>query len=216
MADYNRAFVPPAKQSGSPNDNSGSMKTARLKFRKGERSRRMWSTREGEVLIASLVKLVAQGWKSDNGFRAGYHIIHIVLPSTLSLLCKVDANAKLMHDKPWPLWELWKQIFGKDRATGGGAAALARLLGKRGMLYHRTSSQAKIGLNGRTGSTQRTTRVKRKTDAADANLMDFLGNLHAETNARLEMISSRIGYEFDLGKARQCKECLISLAKSLI
>lgn len=33
--------------------------------------------------------------------------------------------------------------------------------------------------------------------------MDFLANLHAETNTRLEVISSRIGYEFDMGHARQ-------------
>ncbi|KAG6433354.1 hypothetical protein SASPL_104964 [Salvia splendens] len=41
---------------------------------------------------------------------------------------------------------------------------------------------------------------KRKTHSSDELLMDFLGNLHAETNSRLEMIASRIGYEFDLGK----------------
>ena len=33
--------------------------------------------------------------------------------------------------------------------------------------------------------------------------MEFLGNLHAETNSRFEAIYARIGYEFDLGKARQ-------------
>ncbi|KAL1536536.1 hypothetical protein AAHA92_29172 [Salvia divinorum] len=44
----------------------------RQKFRKGERSRRMWTLREEEILVASLLELVARGWKSDNGFRAGY------------------------------------------------------------------------------------------------------------------------------------------------
>ncbi|KAL1566833.1 hypothetical protein AAHA92_02390 [Salvia divinorum] len=39
--------------------------------------------------------------------------------------------------------------------------------------------------------------------SSDDALMEFLANLHAETNSRLEVISSRIGYEFDLGKARQ-------------
>ncbi|KAG6387427.1 hypothetical protein SASPL_152614 [Salvia splendens] len=37
----------------------------------------------------------------------------------------------------------------------------------------------------------------------DAELMEFLGNLHEKTDARLEMISKRIGYEFDMGQARQ-------------
>lgn len=33
--------------------------------------------------------------------------------------------------------------------------------------------------------------------------MEFLSNLHDEMNSRLEVISSRIGYEFDPGKAKQ-------------
>lgn len=32
----------------------------------------MWSHREEEILVATLVELVAMGWKSDNGFRSGY------------------------------------------------------------------------------------------------------------------------------------------------
>ena len=32
----------------------------------------MWVPREGEILAASLLELVARGWKADNGFRAGY------------------------------------------------------------------------------------------------------------------------------------------------
>ncbi|XP_042006999.1 uncharacterized protein LOC121755704 [Salvia splendens] len=44
---------------------------------------------------------------------------------------------------------------------------------------------------------------KRKHGGADAALMEFLSNLHDETNARLEVISSRIDYEFNLGKAKQ-------------
>ena len=44
----------------------------RQKFRKGDRSRRMWTPREEEILAASLLELVARGWKSDNGFRSGY------------------------------------------------------------------------------------------------------------------------------------------------
>ena len=32
----------------------------------------MWTVREEEVLAACMLDLVARGWKSDNGFRAGY------------------------------------------------------------------------------------------------------------------------------------------------
>ncbi|XP_042031652.1 uncharacterized protein LOC121778376 [Salvia splendens] len=50
----------------------GGTQFVRKKYRKGERSRRMWTTREEDILASSLIELVAKGWKSDNGFRAGY------------------------------------------------------------------------------------------------------------------------------------------------
>ncbi|KAL1540580.1 hypothetical protein AAHA92_24914 [Salvia divinorum] len=34
---------------------------------------------------------------------------------------QMDNNAKFMRNKPWPFWEAWQCIFGKDRAIGGGA-----------------------------------------------------------------------------------------------
>lgn len=37
-----------------------------------DRSRRCWSDREEAILIVALKDLVAHGWKSGNGFRAGY------------------------------------------------------------------------------------------------------------------------------------------------
>ncbi|XP_057806209.1 uncharacterized protein LOC131021137 [Salvia miltiorrhiza] len=39
---------------------------------KTDQKRRSWSVREEEVLIVALKELIALGWKSDNGFRAGY------------------------------------------------------------------------------------------------------------------------------------------------
>lgn len=36
------------------------------------RVRRSWNAEEEDVLLASLKELVNTGWKSDNGFRAGY------------------------------------------------------------------------------------------------------------------------------------------------
>ncbi|KAG6392312.1 hypothetical protein SASPL_146528 [Salvia splendens] len=45
---------------------------SRRKFKKGDRTRRIWLHREEEILAASLVKLVALWWKSDNGFRTRY------------------------------------------------------------------------------------------------------------------------------------------------
>ncbi|XP_057801016.1 uncharacterized protein LOC131016339 isoform X2 [Salvia miltiorrhiza] len=39
---------------------------------KADKTRRSWSLKEEETLISSLKELVANGWKSDNGFRGGY------------------------------------------------------------------------------------------------------------------------------------------------
>ncbi|KAG6394338.1 hypothetical protein SASPL_144922 [Salvia splendens] len=39
---------------------------------KSNRSRRIWSAHEEEILMATLNELAANGWKSDNGFRNGY------------------------------------------------------------------------------------------------------------------------------------------------
>lgn len=37
-----------------------------------DKGRRTWNAVEEDVLLASLKELVSTGWKSDNGFRAGY------------------------------------------------------------------------------------------------------------------------------------------------
>ncbi|KAG6416037.1 hypothetical protein SASPL_123459 [Salvia splendens] len=256
----------------------------RNKFRKGDRSRRMWTPREEEILAATLLELTATGWKSDNGFRAGYQTKiedslraefpntdlkgnpHInskigawkksygLLRSILSRtgvgynhhgdhkfdcsdeqweqIVQADKEAKFMRNKSWPLWETWKTIFGKDRASGVAAeeiGAAARSL--RAQLsggsqvnendYHPffddfipepyTSLSNNKELHddssdnsGKHASTTKTgVTPSRKKPSPDTELMEFLGNLHERTDARLEMISKRIGYEFDMGQARQ-------------
>ena len=59
------------------------------------------------------------------------------------------------------------------------------------------------GTSEKPASAAKTTGEKRKAVHTDVMLMDFLANLHVETNTRLEVIFSRIGYDFDLGHARQ-------------
>ncbi|KAG6384851.1 hypothetical protein SASPL_113449 [Salvia splendens] len=44
---------------------------------------------------------------------------------------------------------------------------------------------------------------KRKSCDDDSALLNLLSNLHAETNARLDKLTARIGYEIDLGQARK-------------
>ncbi|XP_057803585.1 uncharacterized protein LOC131018911 [Salvia miltiorrhiza] len=52
--------------------NSASDEMAHCKSNKPDKTRRSWSMREDEALLAALKELVVQGWRSDNGFRAGY------------------------------------------------------------------------------------------------------------------------------------------------
>lgn len=40
--------------------------------KKTERNRRCWTQEEETTLITALKDLIVRGWKSDNGFRAGY------------------------------------------------------------------------------------------------------------------------------------------------
>ncbi|KAG6531500.1 hypothetical protein ZIOFF_005314 [Zingiber officinale] len=42
------------------------------KGKKAEKTRRSWSVHEEEVLIQALKDVINKGWKSENGFRAGY------------------------------------------------------------------------------------------------------------------------------------------------
>ncbi|KAL1534751.1 hypothetical protein AAHA92_30891 [Salvia divinorum] len=265
------------------NTNEGSNDSIPPKFQKGDRSRRMWSIREEEILVASLLELVARGWKSDNGFRSGYlgkiedsirkkfpnsdikgtpHVVSkisswkknysslrgILVRSGVGFnvhgdykididddqwaqVVQADNNAKFMRNKSWPFWEDWKCIFGKDRATGGGAEPVEKATAEvRAQLaggsqcnqkdYHPSfedflgdelpnltpeseHQNSSSGHNDQPESTTKSGTLKRKLNPSDTSLMEFLGNLHAETNSRLDVISSRIGYEFDLGKARQ-------------
>ncbi|KAH6769918.1 hypothetical protein C2S52_014721 [Perilla frutescens var. hirtella] len=112
--------------------------------KKSDKTRRCWSQREEEVLIACLKQIVVSGWKADNGFKVGYlnvleksmtkvfpgtdlraspHInskIHMIDASddVWAAVMKIDKNARLLRFKSCPYYRDWCEIFGKDRATG--------------------------------------------------------------------------------------------------
>ncbi|KAL1549473.1 hypothetical protein AAHA92_17575 [Salvia divinorum] len=259
MADSKRV----AGVSKSGFTSQGSSESGRQKFRKGDRSRRMWSDREEEILASALMELVVRGWKSDNGFRAGYltqleQSLRMEFPSTdikgtphitskisawkksynslqailsrsgigfnvhgnhkidcedeqWEQIVHMDSNAKFMRYKSWPFWEQWKTIFGKDRATGGVAEDIdfaAKVLRSQNAGdtqgidndYHvsfedfiaEDSTPVRVVPENHDDSTahseqhvanKRISGAKRKINSSDVDLM--------------------IGYEFDLGKARQ-------------
>ena len=130
-----------------------------------------------------------------------------------------------MRTKPWPLWETWKSIFGKDRTSGGGAEHVddaanrvrANFQGSSEvnekdyhpifedeeannvfpMSQHVVNEDNNWGNYDKQTSTDKSSSCKkRKHEGLNATFMEFLANLHSETNSLLEVI-------FDLGKARQ-------------
>ena len=158
-----------------------------------------------------------------------------------------------MRSKSWPMFDEWKDIFGKDRATGSTGRDLQELYngvrsslsvgngseeadfeasadGHSGTNPENTTSSPEMPVNtmgsqetadqstGDSGSgTQLPTKTngdsgtqlpkktgkKRKlVDRADA-LLEMLAKGQDETNARLDKLASRIGFEFDVSKARK-------------
>ncbi|XP_057768317.1 uncharacterized protein LOC130988473 [Salvia miltiorrhiza] len=251
------------------------------KANKTDKTRRIWSPREEDILIAALKELVAQGWKSDNGFRGGYlkkledtmkrefpgtdlkgtpHInsklctwkknynslIEILKPSGVGFnlkgtfmididnhqwdeVLKKDNNARNMRYKPWPYLDDWKEIFGKDRATGQSAEDIFDALGK----LPRDDNLEEDGIdsefraldeqveteNGENSSIgQQAEQVckskskKRKSGDGLENLYALIGDIGRETASRMDMMCSRIGYDHDLAKARKdAFECLSNM-----
>ncbi|XP_073154181.1 uncharacterized protein [Henckelia pumila] len=49
-----------------------SISKGRGKGKNVEKTRRVWTTREEEILLQALKEAVSQGWKSENVFRIGY------------------------------------------------------------------------------------------------------------------------------------------------
>ncbi|KAG6399546.1 hypothetical protein SASPL_141027 [Salvia splendens] len=164
------------------------------KYKKGDRTRRLWSHREEEILAATLVELVALGWKSDNGFRTGY-----------LQKAGVDPKAKFIRHKSWPLWETWKIIFGKDRAIGGCAenisvaAARLRVSGGGGSQCDESDSHPPFVLVPFTDP-----EAPEEENIADHIISgtSYKQPVNAKSGGE-KLLSSKIGYDFDLRHARQ-------------
>ncbi|KAG6420754.1 hypothetical protein SASPL_117292 [Salvia splendens] len=180
---------------------------------KTDRTRRSWSTREEEALMLALKDLVVNKWESDNEFRGGYL-------ARIEEIIKHN-NARYMRFKSWPLFDEWKEIFGKDRATrssgvrshlnvGNGSQEAefeASADGHSGTNTDNTTSSQGMPVNtmgsGEMPDQSTGDSNKRKlVDRADA-LLELLAKGQDETNARLDKLAGRIGFEFDASKARK-------------
>ncbi|XP_057769415.1 uncharacterized protein LOC130989428 [Salvia miltiorrhiza] len=242
---------------------------------KTNKTRRSWTPREEDVLLAALKELVVQGWKSDNGFRAGYlgkleeavksrfpnsnlkgmpHIhskiaawkrnyysLDLMLSNTgvgfnvdgthmidvnneqWDQIVNKDPNACLMRFKSWPHLDAWKEIFGKDRATGGSAEDLLDAIndmqradnlennGDQGDYHVHLEEQAEndgaadsVCQGEKEQGIARGAGRKRKAsgDGLDV-LVDVFSEMGRNADKRVDCIASRMGYEFNLGEARK-------------
>ena len=134
-------------------------------------------------------------------------------------------------------------MFGKDRATGVGATDTERAnsmyapnsgsgnMGSGyGSNYEGDEPYEEVGGNERStpdgapgnihssppvGSDSGKANKKRGRGDAPDGIVDVLTKMHEDTNTRLEYLSTRIGYEFDVTKARKELSVLISAIPEL-
>lgn len=138
---------------------------------------------------------------------------------------QADRNGKNIREHSWPLLDDWKMIFGKDRANGDTAElvmdAVNELLQNHNLESAHNDKQDKFegmadNVNNDIGedSVCQSTKMKesslpskKKQKTTDKgykhNVCELLKEIHRDTNARLESLASRIGYQADLGKARK-------------
>ncbi|KAG6425273.1 hypothetical protein SASPL_115701 [Salvia splendens] len=114
-----------------------------------------------------------------------------------------DINAKYMRNKSWPMFNDWKEIFGKDRADGLNVMDTGEAVQK---IY---GSKADAGSSSVKSSPMTLDELfpdEVFTGGVVPEMMDsvlaMMNRIHEDTNERLKDISNRIGYEFDLSTKR--------------
>ncbi|KAG6387509.1 hypothetical protein SASPL_152701 [Salvia splendens] len=185
----------------------------------------MGSWKKSYGLLRSILSHTGVGWNhhGDHKFDCS--------DEQWEQMVQADKETKYMRNKSWPLWETWKTIFGKDRASGSvaeemGAAAKSLRAQVSGISqvnendhlptfedfipepFTPLSNNNEVlddssDYSGKQTANNKTIHRKNKKPSPHSDLMEFLGNLHERTDVRLEMISKPIGYEFDMGQARQ-------------
>ncbi|XP_042044750.1 uncharacterized protein LOC121790663 [Salvia splendens] len=145
-------------------------------------------------------------------------------------IIKADNGARFLRNKGWPYYDDWTIVFGKDRANGESSkdtdAAVEQLHVQplpadiNGDEYHvsfdssfeqskeydHTSPATNYDSafsSAKDGAPQACNKKKRKSRDDFDDLVQVISKMHESTNDRLEHLAKRIGYEFDLTKARQ-------------
>ncbi|KAG8383401.1 hypothetical protein BUALT_Bualt04G0008800 [Buddleja alternifolia] len=139
---------------------------------------------------------------------------------------KTDSNARLMRYKSWPYYADWVEIFGKDRATGEHAEdfveAINQVLGGTdttqvekqneedlehefeglGGFADETETMSACPTNSSTSGKKSKGKKRKSMDGQDP-MYQLMGTFCQNTDVRLGEIAQRIGYDYDVSKARK-------------
>ncbi|XP_057773536.1 uncharacterized protein LOC130992803 [Salvia miltiorrhiza] len=137
-------------------------------------------------------------------------------------IVKKDKNASTMRYKSWPYLDQWMEIFGKDRAMGEEAEDLmdaAHEMYRKINLsqsvddgdYHVSLEDIDKTVDAIDSTSQthkaddavRAKSKKRKHSGAEDRMFEALVAITRGTEDRLETIAGRMGYDFDISKARK-------------
>ncbi|KAG6405281.1 hypothetical protein SASPL_132868 [Salvia splendens] len=146
-------------------------------------------------------------------------------------IVKCDANARGMRHRSWHLWDDWKVLFGKDRAVG--TVAKDTFDAHDNYAGRTPSSQQDVRLGSPVESGEysaanpspqqrpmanpdestgqsidhslqtKKSGSKRNASSPPVGLIEMLGRMQDDTNDRLDKLTNRIGFEFDLSEARK-------------
>ncbi|KAL1554873.1 hypothetical protein AAHA92_15381 [Salvia divinorum] len=117
-------------------------------------------------------------------------------------ILKTDPSLRGLRHKSWPYYEDWKLVFGKDRATGLGAEDMVDAADEVDGAPHEETTDSVYSSAQQSSSAGVAGKKQKGRDALD-DLIEVIGKMHQDTNARLQYLATRIGYEFDLTKARK-------------
>ncbi|KAG8380632.1 hypothetical protein BUALT_Bualt06G0035900 [Buddleja alternifolia] len=172
--------------------------------------------------ISSMLKRSGFGWNSTS------NTITVGSDEVWDNYVKIDANARTMRHKSWPLFDDWCEIFRKDRAIGENAESfddVAKELennekGKKKMTPNEATGDHTPPLKNRdfeevqsmfvscgdasAKEKNNSSKGKRKLiDDGDAEYMSMIGVFYENTDKRLGDIAMRIGFEQDASRSRK-------------
>ncbi|KAG6418912.1 hypothetical protein SASPL_121119 [Salvia splendens] len=139
-----------------------------------------------------------------------------------SEIIKADSGARFLRYKSWPYYADWKMVFGKDRATGNSAQDTDRAnelcaSGSRDSNNPGADASQPEGedvYDGVVDSERRGARKRKRGDALDG-LIDVLGKLHEDTNARLDCLSDRIASGLTMSQVFIASDAILARVERL-